>query len=49
MAQLVEGKMDMLRPLFKAKYDWDIATVDLHTQPGSVPDHHQLLGLRFPF
>ena len=25
-AQIVQGKTKLLRPLFKAKYDWDIAT-----------------------
>ena len=26
LAQIVQGKTSLLRPLFKAKYDWDIAT-----------------------
>ena len=30
-AQIVEGKTGILRPLFKAKYDWDIGTDEDYT------------------
>ena len=30
-ARIVEGKTGMLRPLFKAKYDWDIGTDEDYT------------------